>query len=534
MMNSLQPFQQFGVRAEVRPDTDNFRAVVYTRVSSKAQADHNASLETQLKACLDFLNRQGYTLVEAFGGTYESANSTNRKEFKRMLAFVRKRRNKVSHVIVYSPDRFSRNLEEGTRVINELKRMGIRLHTVTQSVDDETPSGKLHRQIQMAFSEYDNQLRRDKCMTGVINRLEKGGFCSQAPFGYDNITRNGTKTITPNKDAIFIRTIFELKAYDRLPNTQIIEKLVAMGCKRLYRQHMHKIIGNPVYCGLIRHQLLDGRVVEGVHEAIVSKELFLLANEVAEKTPHGYKWDKEQNHTPLKRFLCCAECGRRLTAYQNKAKKLYYYKCNTPGCKVSKSAKKLNAHFRELLSFFHLDPALASIAKKQLIATWKKGNKDKAERVDFLKRNRAQIVKKLERLEERFVEEEISKELYEKYQAKYEANLAEIDLEMDRVSEKLSNPRELIQFATEIGQNIAKLWDSGVANLRQRIQEMVFPDGLAYDKESNKYLTPRINTIFALFSQITLKTGYKKSGQPLKIMQLSAYVEDSGVEPLTS
>jgi len=54
-------------------DTNN--AVVYTRVSSKEQADNNASLETQLKFCAGYAERKGMMVHEYFGGTHESAKS---------------------------------------------------------------------------------------------------------------------------------------------------------------------------------------------------------------------------------------------------------------------------------------------------------------------------------------------------------------------------------------------------------------------------------------------------------------------------
>ena len=50
-------------------------AVIYTRVSTKEQADNNASLDTQLKHCNKYAEEKGLDVVAYFGGTYESAKT---------------------------------------------------------------------------------------------------------------------------------------------------------------------------------------------------------------------------------------------------------------------------------------------------------------------------------------------------------------------------------------------------------------------------------------------------------------------------
>jgi DNA invertase Pin-like site-specific DNA recombinase len=46
-------------------------------------------------------------VMEYFGGTFESAKSDERKEFQKMLTYV-KRNKEIDTIIVYSYDRFSR------------------------------------------------------------------------------------------------------------------------------------------------------------------------------------------------------------------------------------------------------------------------------------------------------------------------------------------------------------------------------------------------------------------------------------------
>ena len=82
--------------------------VIYTRVSSKEQMDTNQSLEWQKKYCLDYAIKNNLDIKGYFGGTYESAKSDERKEFTRMLKFVKASKEKILFILVYSLDRFSR------------------------------------------------------------------------------------------------------------------------------------------------------------------------------------------------------------------------------------------------------------------------------------------------------------------------------------------------------------------------------------------------------------------------------------------
>src|SRR5687767_6481645 len=106
-MKQLEVYHQFG-KGDLNKVARTNNCVIYTRVSTKEQADSNMSLATQRKTCGQLAQKNGYTILGEFGGTYESAKNDERKEFNRMLQFVKKSKVKISYIIVYSVDRFSR------------------------------------------------------------------------------------------------------------------------------------------------------------------------------------------------------------------------------------------------------------------------------------------------------------------------------------------------------------------------------------------------------------------------------------------
>src|ERR1700689_4702227 len=107
-MNSNILFKTFA-KGSLKAKAKGSNCVIYTRVSTKEQADNNLSLDTQKKACEIYAKKSGYQTLGYFGGTYERAKNDERKEFTNMLSFVKKSRDKISHIIVYSVDRFSRS-----------------------------------------------------------------------------------------------------------------------------------------------------------------------------------------------------------------------------------------------------------------------------------------------------------------------------------------------------------------------------------------------------------------------------------------
>ena len=72
-------------------------AIIYTRVSSKEQTE-NLSLGVQLKGCELYATKNSLLLKGVFGGTYESAQTDERNEFKRMVSFAKEYKGGISFI----------------------------------------------------------------------------------------------------------------------------------------------------------------------------------------------------------------------------------------------------------------------------------------------------------------------------------------------------------------------------------------------------------------------------------------------------
>src|ERR1051326_3585066 len=265
-------------------------AVIYTRVSSKEQAENNMSLETQKKYIVDFSEKNKLKVQGFFGGTYESAQTDERNEFNRMIRFVKNSKENISYILVYSLDRFSRSGANAIYISSELQKQGIRIISVTQPMDTSTHSGTLQQNIHFIFSKYDNDLRRQKCVDGMREKLLRGEKMGTCPIGYkyEKPPRSKDQRIIPSEYAPLIKKAFLWRANDGLSHTVIAENLAKKGLK-ICRKRLTETFRNPFYCGYVTSSILDGEIVKGIHEPLVTEEIFFRVNDLLKKNPQGFK-----------------------------------------------------------------------------------------------------------------------------------------------------------------------------------------------------------------------------------------------------
>ncbi len=69
---------------------------------------------------------------------------------------------------------------------------------------------------------------------------------------------------------------------------------------------------------------------------------------------------------------------------------------------------------------------------------------------------------------------------------------------------------------------------------KAKIQNLVFPSGMSYNKQNNRVQTKRMNSIFAAISLISDKSSKMKNGEYINFDKFSARVTTAGFKPATS
>jgi site-specific DNA recombinase len=537
MNSTLDYFGKWAKKSpnQIRPASDK-RAVIYTRVSSKEQFDKNLSLDWQKKTIEEFANRNTFEVLECFGGTFESAKTDGRKEFQRMLEFIKKRKGKVSHILVYLLDRFSRTGGGAIKLAKDLReKYGVTIIAVTQPIDTSNPGGVFQQNMQFLFSEYDNQLRRQRAMAGIKEKLERGIWCIKPPMGYDIIRTNGERKIIVNAAGKKLKRAFEWKAQG-MKNDEILKRLNALGVK-IYKQKLSMIFSNPFYCGIISNRMLDGKLIEGKHEKMISHELFLQVNRIRAdaKGKYGVTHEKERKDIPLKAFVKCNKCGRPYTGFIVKAKGLYYYKCQTIGCCCNKRAEQLNNLFADYLTTYSIKPHLLAPLADELNYIFKRHNESQFEQETILKANLAEVQNKIDTIEEKYyINGEMPRDTYDKLSSKLFEQKKEILETLGNSTEGESNLKKCFHALMSVAPKLSTGWVSREISTKEKLQKVVFPKGIIFNFQNQTFQTISVNEAFEAIEGVNSVSGDDKQKQDGIKTVLSKYVGWTGFEPATT
>ena len=507
-------------------------AITYTRVSTKEQTENN-SLELQRRECTALAKKRGFSIAEQFGGTFESAKTDERKEFQRMISYAK--RHRVSYIIVYSLDRFSRSGDNAIWLNRQLKELGIAIISVTQPIDTDTPSGAMMQNMLFLFAQHDNDQRRQKTVAGMQERLRKGEWCTMAPVGYLNFRRGNEKGIAI--DPVYgplVQRLFEWKANEVVTDVALAERLIAAGWKRtMNKRNVHNILKNPFYCGLIISTIIPGEVIQGKHEALVSQDLFLAVNNIKRHTNQGYKWNTSDDRLPLRAFVRCDYCGTGYAGYEVKAKRLHYYKCNKKGCKCNKSALVMHEQFKKVLNLFNVEPDHKQMLRESLHRKLRESVQQNIEQAEIYKRQVTELEKKLDKLSERFALGEIKKDLFEKFEPQFKAELVQAKKNSESTQIDLSNLEKKADKYLELADNLGVVWEKGISEAKSNLQNFVFPEGIRYDLKNNQYRTARVNAVYAWIALASGSLEKKETGLSIDCIEKSGLVAGTGLEPMT-
>lgn len=509
MNSSIETFSRFA-KASTKPLTrlqkkDNKIAVAFSRVSSSRQED-GASLEVQKKGIDTFCDREGIIIEKWFGGKSESAKNTTGKEFNEMLTYVKRNHRRIYSIVVYTLDRFSRTGATAITIINELReKYGILVLSATESNVDSLDLPDYEKERELLASNHENRKRAFKSMGGMKDLIEKGYWIHHTPLGYTNMRpgRNVKKhQLVINEKGKLLKKAFKMKATGMYTDVEISMKLEALGLK-LNPKRLGEIFRNPFYCGLIASSILPGQVFKGHHPPLVSEEMFLQIHGIIKEKSYGRDQPRQRDivGVPLKGFMKSAETGRALTGYLSKENNKYYYKSPAKGDNISQRAENLHNLFLDHLGVYQLETDHIPKLKEAFGVIFEEHNQEATADLNLLKQNRGTILARLSTLRERFAIGEIDRDMFTEFSAKYNRELKEVERQIFQIETLDSSKFEkALKSLINLALNPRQYWKNGTYEDRQRLQYLVFPDGMLYSKKNGVVLSPRVNSAFAAIS----------------------------------
>lgn len=415
-------------------------------------------------------------------------------------------------------------------ITEELKKEGILVCSATQEVDATTSSGTFQQDLFFLFSKFDNDIRRDKTLAGIREKLRKGYVSGSIPFGYTNMNpgRGKNPELVINRDGELLKRAFDLKFKHNWSNVRISDELKKFGWRKTYKE-LSLYFRNPFYCGVIISSLIPGELIEGKHPPVVSKDVFLRINNIlAEQRATGYQYDSYEENLPLKQFVHAASCGTNYTGYLVKSRGRYYYKNNRIGSKENRSAEKMHELFVDFLAQYALaDNACKEPMKVVMLEMFSELHQESIETVIELEKQLSKIEANLSVIERRFVLGEIDRDLYLKYKGEFDEEMNRIKDEVSNSGFQLSNIEKAVDKVIEYALNLPLLWTSGNLDEKKKLQKMVFPEGIAYDFENHCYRTNRVNSLFHAIPLLSRELAEKNKATSIKFDDLSLLVDYS-------
>ncbi len=159
------------------------RAILYARVSTDEQAEKGYSLPSQLEAMRDYAARNGLDVGGELQDDY-TGTKLDRPGLDELRARLEKR--EAEAVIVFAPDRLTRNLAHSILLREEWQRAGIELHYTNRGKSEDTPESRMTENIEAVFADYWREKIIESSRRGRLTKAANGKWpCDgHAAYGY--------------------------------------------------------------------------------------------------------------------------------------------------------------------------------------------------------------------------------------------------------------------------------------------------------------------------------------------------------------
>jgi len=484
-------------------------ALGYLRISDKKQIK-GESKKNQSEAIKKYATANNIRIIKWFYDEAKSGKNTERDELKKLLKMAASMKGKIDYVIVYKMNRASRNLDSYIMNVRAvLASRGILVRSATESFDD-SPMGHFMENLYVMVGELDNE-NKAETVRDNMTRLAKQGYWQHKPIrGYSAYKVKNSEgyerpSIKPNQEADLVRKILFHWNRGGFTEAQLVRYATSIGflglkSKPLSQEVIHKMITNPVYAGFVKDKFTNYEIVNGKHEGLISVEMYYQNQEILKMKNKDYliglKHHKINNMYPLRRFVRCINCNNYLTACAPKNSPRYF--CHRPSCRGTGSmmADRVHEEFERYLSIIEPKPhtvkLMKEILKRQTVKELGNINQDIAELRDKLNETaslRTATIKK-------FITGKISEEDKQNVIDELDTEKLEYTDQLHELEQRQTLNETHIEYALNFMTNMAKQWSDASLEVKQKFQELIFPEGFVLDIKNANFITSKISPLY--------------------------------------
>lgn len=344
---------------------------LYARKSTDSEEKQVLSIEAQLFELRSFAAKEKLEIKREFIESM-TAKVPGRPIFNEMMSRMEK--GEAQGIVAWHPDRLARNSVDGGRVIYLVDTGKITHLKFPTFWFESTPQGKFMMNIAFGQSKYYVDNLSENVRRGQRQKLRRGEWPFNPPLGYNGGGRYSFPKIDPVQGPL-VRKLFETYATGHYILKDLSKLAAECGLssrngKKLAIGTVYRIITTSFYYGLMK---VNGEVHLGVHEPLISKDLFDRVQEALTRKNRPNKYKK--NNFPLLGLAVCSSCGCSITAERQKG--YHYYRCTKkkePCSEPYVREEKLSEQLREIvgkvaLSETHYQQFMDLLAKEQTEVT---------------------------------------------------------------------------------------------------------------------------------------------------------------------
>lgn len=318
------------------------RTVLYTRVSTDEQAEHGYSLQSQLEECRRYAGIHGLTVIAEISDD-RSGSILERPGLDRLRDMIDQ--GKIDALVVFSPDRLTRNLAHSLLLREDMGQADVELHFCNRGKSENTPEARMTANIEAVFADYWREKIIESSRRGRLAKAASGKWpCDgHAAYGYckTGLARDAELAIDEAEAAV-VRRIFSLyTGADNgkpMPMGMIAATLTHENVPPPNRGSGAKYPGKIWHKGTI-YKILDRRAYIGEFSygehiidlpelALIDEETFQVAQSRRSTGRARATFGKRKYDFLLAGHITCT-CGLSMSACAMQKGKYRYYSCNS-------------------------------------------------------------------------------------------------------------------------------------------------------------------------------------------------------------
>ena len=360
------------------------KVVCYARFSSSKQREE--SITIQLEKIMEYCRNHNLEVVNQYVDEAQSGTNDRRTNFQKMIKDAEAR--EWDYIVVYKMDRFSRSVSDALHYQKILQGYGIKILSIIEDFDNETPEGGFFNLITMGMSQLYVQNLRRSVMAGLRQNAKKGiATGGVPPLGYNY---NEHMVLVPNPpEAETIKIIFGMAA-DGHSYSEIARRLESEGRKTKlggrFIANFNEILKNRKYIGEYVYNRSIPKNREGkrnhhqnkaefeiiripnAHPALIDQETFIRVQEILRtRVKHRGGHNKAVSKYMLTGRINCQICGSAFFgdftySGRNKSPRFRYVcgsKSTIPCANRDISMASLDGFMKDFLRRYMLNPIYA-------------------------------------------------------------------------------------------------------------------------------------------------------------------------------